>query len=271
LGYLAVAFYYRALAFTPSAEVPNVFFLLRQQGQTKEAEGAKSFGEALCFFYASTFLLLLGFELGVGARFIAYSLFYEASTEIVFGVAIVVYGIVVAYTYVSGLRAAVQTDAIQFIFIVLLVGMLPFVLSDSQKTPADNVVEFTSMSLLLAALSVVTAITTQFYSIVNPQVATSHSPEVQFKVLIWAGVLSGAIYFAISALGFYFGSIESLQDSIRKFLYRSEQPSVGAVIFVVALFMGMLAVLLSTLDNVTVAVSQLVCCLPIGHAVRTHF
>ncbi|MBO3709058.1 MAG: hypothetical protein J5X22_00595 [Candidatus Accumulibacter sp.] len=253
LGYVGIAFYYRSLAYTATPECPNLYYLLG--GQSRSPKPLTSFGRWFGIFMAITYVLLLAYELKVGGTIIVNSLLQSPTPEQQLGFGVFIFLTVAIYTSLAGLRAAVDTDVVQFVFILIFVALIPQLLPASPTVPRiEEHHTVSNESILAAVLAIATAITTQFYSIVNPQVGCSHSSNTQFKIFLGVGVLSGAVYAVVAYIGIQLGSTAALEEIIRKYVY-SDAPSHAAVFF---LFAGMLAVLMSTLDNVTVSVSQLV-------------
>ncbi len=257
-GYFAAAAYYGRLKFQVSEKRPNLYFLLGYEtpdGQVRLG----LFPRVFSLFIATTYFLLLAFELGVGGGFIGSTLFATPSIGINVSLAVIVFGVVIVYTAISGLRAAVNTDVAQFAFVIAFIIIVPYVIR-KYGTAATVIIqspEISRQAVLAAVLAILTAISTQFYSIVNPQMVTNYSPASQQGILRGAGILSGLIYLVIAGIGLGSPSQESLESSIRMFLYDPTNIAwqYGVVAFL--LFAGMLAILLSTLDNLAIAVAQL--------------
>lgn len=259
LGYVAIAFYYKAVAYTANQREPNIFFLLIPDGRRSSVIHA--FPRTFSIFMALTFLLVLAYELNVGSSIIINAIFYSPTTPFHIGFAILVFFVVSIYTALAGLRAAVDTDIWQFGFIILfIIVLMTIVQPDSEGTLPPNVVspEDTPLSMFAAILAIITAITTQFYSIVNSNMGSNFPKEKQFWIFISVGVLSGLIYTAVAWIGLHLHSTHSLEETIRGALVYSNNTSIIAYVEVFFIFAGMLAILLSTLDNMTICVSQII-------------
>lgn len=257
IGYFAIAEYFKRLGFRTTDDKPDLYYLLARQ----EEDGTLTpilFQRIFTGFIVVTYFLILAFELGVGSSFIGSSLLAEPSENVNTGIAILVFGIVLTYTAISGVRGAIQTDVVQIVFIVAFVAIVTVILFDD--TESKNTVThapITSSTILAAILAIITAVSTQFYNIVNPQIVAPHPPNVQARIYRWAGVWSGLIYLFVATIGLMAPSRSALETSIRTFLY-APSDSVWTIVFAVAIFAGMIAVLLSTLDNLAIALSQLV-------------
>jgi Na+/proline symporter len=258
-GYFAIAEYYKRLEFQVTDARPNLYYLLATTNADRSITPS-FFQKFFTWFIAVTYFLLIAFELGVGSAFLGSTLLANPSPEINVGIAVLVFGVVIAYTAISGVRAAVQTDAVQIFFIVAFIAIIPFLLLKYGNYETGSI-KHAPVSLgtsLTSLLAILTAIATQFYNIVNPQIVMNHRPADQVRILRWAGVWSGAIYIAIACIGLMTPSKEGLESAIRAFLYAPESSGYLGVLTAVALFAGMLAVLLSTLDNLAISIAQLV-------------
>lgn len=258
LGYALIAAYYRKLGYTAKAEAPNIFYLMGPRS-TQDAHELTTFGKTLSWLLALTYLLLLAFELQVGSGLILDSVLVAPTTFAYWLFAGVMFLTVAIYVTMGGIRAAISTDIAQIILVAFFVIAIAIIISGSgessvgrstQAAASDRVLQISS-----AALVLIMAITTQFYSIVNAHVGSSYSPDTQAKVFWWVGVFSGLAYVVVALVALSVGSPDNFGVMIRSFL--ASEPETGWSIFlVVAVFMGMAAVLLSTLDNMAVAVAQ---------------
>jgi Na+/proline symporter len=263
LGYLAVGSYRGRVKYVSSPTSPNIFYLLSRCTLSGAPEPIP-FARAFSAFIGATYFLLFAFELSVGSSFISHSLLKSPETALTVAIATLILVVVVGYTAISGLRAAVTTDVAQLVFILAFIIAIPYIVSqggvatpalDVKASTAANQTTFTTAQAVSAALAILTAISTQFYSLVNSQLISSYQPETQRRVLFCAGLASGAIYAVVAAIGLVITSRESLEAAIRTFLYSATPgPYDGLIAFL--LFAGMLAVLMSTLDNVAIAVAQ---------------
>jgi len=260
LGYWAIARFYRSLAYKADARAPNIFYLLA----ARDASGAytlSAFGRFFGLFMALTYVLVLGFELKVGSEIIVDSLLAEPTPAAHIGFALLIYLVVVAYTALGGLRAAVSTDVFQIGFIVLFLGALCWLLMSAEpaSVAASTQAAATDGTLAAssAALALIMAVTTQFYSIVNVNMGSGYDPQKQYQIFWWVGIASGAVYAGVALLGLYLGAPEGLSRLIQAFV-GSGATDLLSVLIVASLFAGMLAVLMSTLDNMTISVTQIV-------------
>ncbi len=257
VGYFSIAAYFRRLGFSTSEERPDLYFLLAE----RQSDGSLRPGLFQSLFtglIVLTYFLLLAFELGVGSSFVGASMLAAPSDGLTIGISILIFGIVLVYTSISGVRAAVNTDVAQIGFIVAFVVVVAVILlRGADGSIAATQAPITRASLLGAALAVITAISTQFYNIVNPQIAAPHPPETQSNIYRWAGIWSGLIYLLVAFIGLLAPEKGALESSLREFLY-APTDSVWAIVVAVVIFAGMLAVLLSTLDNLAIALAQLV-------------
>jgi Na+/proline symporter len=259
VGYFAIAEYYKRLAFQVTIARPNLYYLLATTNEDGSVRPS-FFQKFFTWFIAVTYFLLIAFELSVGSAFLGSTLLAKPSPEINVGIATLVFGVVIAYTSISGVRAAVQTDVVQIVFIVLFIAIIPFLLLEYGKYEPGSI-KHAPISLntsLTSLLAILTAIATQFYNIVNPQIVMNHRPADQVSILRWAGVYSGLMYVAIACIGLMTPSKEGLESAIRAFLYSPESSGYLGILMAMALFTGMLAVLLSTLDNLAISIAQLV-------------
>lgn len=257
IGYFAIAAYFRRLGFSTSEERPDLYFLLAK----RQADGTLRpglFQRLFTWLIVVTYFLLLAFELGVGSSFIGSSMLIAPSEGAVIGISILVFGIVLIYTSISGVRAAINTDVAQIGFIVAFVVIVASILlrgANGNITVANAPI--TQSTILGAVLAVITAISTQFYNIVNPQIVAPHAPETQARIYRWAGIWSGLMYLLVALIGLLAPKKGALESSLREFLY-APTDSAWSIVVAVIIFAGMLAVLLSTLDNLAIALAQLV-------------
>jgi Na+/proline symporter len=261
LGYAAIAFYYRRLAYRAGAPAPNIFFLLGDR-QNDGTYRLSWFGWAFGLFMALTYVLLLGFELEVGSEIIMNSLLADPKPEAHIGFALIIYGVVAVYTALGGLRAAVSTDVFQAIFIVVFIVALALLLAAAEPGQTASTTQAAARDEILAgttaALLLIIAVTTQFYSIVNVNMGSGYEPRRQFQIFMIVGIASGLVYALVAVLGLYLGTAKGFSDLVQGYIASDAAPSLRSSFIAFSIFAGMLAVLMSTLDNMTIAVTQIV-------------
>jgi hypothetical protein len=258
-GYFAIAIYYSRLGYKADAAAPNIGFLLGPKGPDGQYQ-LTGFARLFGLFMALTYLLLLAYESGIGSRVIVDSLLGQPTKLAYVGFAILIYGTVAFYTGLAGLRAAVSTDVWQIVFVLTFAIALAVLLFGGQGPTAlqrPAIAGQSQLAVSTALLALILAVSTQFYSIVNAHVGTIYEPNVQAKIFTWVGILSGCFYAAIAMIGLMVGAPEDLAQRIREFL-RNGQEGVAGGILVFLCFSGMLAILMSTLDNMSVSVTKLI-------------
>jgi len=266
IGYIAIAEYYRVVAYRAQASQPNVFYLL---GSANRGGSLTVFARVFGLFMAATYVLVLAFELRTGTKVILDSLLGSPTNTAFIGFALIVFGTVAAYTAIGGLKAAVDTDVWQIGFIILFLVCLFLLLWDdhglmagrswvrAMDLSASRVSAEPLLAVTSALLALVMAVTTQFYSIINVHMGSTFEPQRQASIFRWVGVWSALIYAIVASAALVVGSPASLGEHVYDFL-RIDDPGPMDYMMVIGLFAGMLAVLLSTLDNMTISISKIV-------------
>ena len=251
LGYFLFGIYMKSVAFRPSIQVPNIYRLLSEEGG-----GISLLTRLYSFAIVVTFILVLGFELWLGAELIAKSIFSDPDEILKIVVALILFSVVAVYTSIAGMRGSVNTDMFQALILLAFVVVV-FLLIQSEgigATSSNSAVGF-SQSALAVALAIVTAITTQFYSVVNANFGVDYSPEEQGKMFTRAGIISGVYYSVVLMIFLVWGGGTGIQD-----IAQSIGNETSSVSWVLALTFaaGLVAISLSSLDNATVSISKVV-------------
>lgn len=253
LGYWLFAKYMGSLDFHPTAETPNLYRLL-----SPRSDGISLLTRIYSIAIVVTFALVLGFELWLGSDLVAAAMFANPTLAIKVTVAGLLFLIVAIYTTIGGMRGSVETDFLQA-FMLLGFIVAAAVLAHATQLPEDDALEVRDVSqfqgILVTVLAIVTALTTQFYSIVNNNFGLRYNAEEQRKMFTWAGALAAAFYivvlliFMTAPTPFTLNKLASMvgTNSISTFSW-------------LAIFLagGMVAMSMSSLDNATVSVSKIV-------------
>ncbi len=212
------------------------------------------------------FLLVLAFEIFASSKLLSHTLFNDPSTidEAIVGGC--VFSVVLLYCVLSGYKAVLETDRLQFVFILLLLAVI-FVISGKSDqitlSPIHDAFSFPELPLALIAgvvSSGLAAFNTQFYSVLNLSAASQQSEaKKRRKLFLSIGVgsfliISFWVFIAnwMSASGIK--PSEDLAESIA--LSREASGVVGRVIFFV-LVGGLFSILFSTVDTLIVSITQL--------------
>ncbi|MCA3302529.1 MAG: hypothetical protein INF98_10205 [Roseomonas sp.] len=166
IGCWALGNFMSKLGFMANSSQPNIYYLLNPSASKNKDLLRRIYS----LFLALTFILIVSFELWLGSEFIARVIFIDPSIELRIGVALGIFTIVAIYTSIGGLRGAIDTDIAQGVFIILFL-VVSYIALSGLDLPAAPAIDLSTMlapaSLLATLLAIVTAITTQFYSIVN--------------------------------------------------------------------------------------------------------
>lgn len=264
IGYILLSKYVSKLSYSPGSETPNLMFNLRG------SKGGRWFFGIFSLLTILTFLFILAFELYVSSTLLGG--FMTGGGQADFGVviAVVIFVSALAYSSIGGLRGVVLTDILQGAFIVLMTmvvllaaiwptmfGMQDVSAASSRVglLPAGDPVDIAA----LGAASLITAVTTQFYNIVNLSVGSNYDGAKQSKLFFWAGIGLFAIYTVVVFVGIALpqGSSSQLSgvDLFFEAIGRSE--STVALVLGVFIVIGMVAVLLSSADSFIVSITQI--------------
>lgn len=252
-GYYLFARYMESLDFHPTPETPNLYRLL-----SPRSGGISLLTRIYSFAIVITFAFVLGFELWLGSELIAASLFVEPSHAMKIGVAALVFLIVTVYTTIGGMRSSVETDLYQA---ALLLGFVVAVAALVQAVPAAEdgafQVEKTShfQGAVVTLLAIATALTTQFYSIVNANFGTTYSAVDQRRMFTRAG-LWAAIFYCIVLCIFLAAPRDVTIQHIATMIGSGQAGIYGWLALLFAA--GMVAISMSSLDNATVSTSKVI-------------
>lgn len=223
-----------------------------------------------CFYYfisltiVVTYLILVPFEIYVSSNLIASLLPLDNSDRLPEIIAYSFFFIVVVYSMLGGLRGVIATDKVQLSF---LAAMIVFILAcawffakndgfdkNLQLMPEGRITDV----LLLGIVSIATAIATQIYSILNLSMGTNFSLENQQALYKRSGLwlFTALSLFTLTGLATgvlgtsNFGSIDLLFEEL------STSKSTLSTIAIFVILLGMMAVLISTIDSGIMAISQ---------------
>jgi Na+/proline symporter len=213
-----------------------------------------------------TFMVIIPFEIWVSSSLFASMLPAEQGSDMSIIFASVIFIIVIIYSAIGGLRGIVATDVIQLCFIGT---MLCIIMAGSFFMSADETVT-SSIGLwpkadimtvvILSLSSFVTAVTTQFYNIINLTVGTSFNSEKQIRLYKKAAkylFFALVIFVCTGVFTAKFG--KSGLAGIDIFL--AKLVSIDATIVMVGVFIvvfGMVAALVSSADSGFIAISQVI-------------
>jgi Na+/proline symporter len=252
IGCWALGIFMSKLGFMATANQPNIYYLLNPSG----VKNKDLLRRIYSLFLALTFILIVAFELWLGTEFISRVIFIDPSIELRIGVALGLFSIVAIYTSIGGLRGAIDTDIAQGVFIILFL-VVSFIALSGLDLPAAPVIDWAKMlapaSILATFLAIATAITTQFYSIVNNTFGPHFTPTQQKRIFNRAGLGAAAYYVAVIFVFYGVGqgiNLGQLSDNI----------GTGRIpldwYWIIAFAAGLAAISMSTLDNATIAISQ---------------
>lgn len=230
----------------------------------KELDGSKSntimsFAVLLSAIMILVYIFLLSFEIFVSSRFLSSVMFVSADRSYQIFVDIVVFLVALIYTMWGGFRAVVSTDKIQFIFIVgftiLIFLLLGFHHGEASAAASHSIIRFDGQTILAMFSAILAAISTQFYSILNWNAASQTSERD--KLFRAVGILTALILGVFTVAGLIFspaGDPLVQLDHIIGALGKSTHPI--SILTIVALSIGMSAVVFSTVDSLIISISK---------------
>jgi len=256
-GYVILGQYMKRLGYMASEPNPNIYRLL--ESPTKTGFARSWLRTCYSFVLAVTFVLIVAYELWIGSGLIASLIFSHPSIALKISMAVGIYLIVAIYTSIGGLRAAVDTDLVQggaIIGFILAFGHILLLSPEHTSAVVANAPRGTLLEVLLATiLAAITAVTTQFYSIVNGTFGPHFTPPQQRWIFTATGIVSGFFYAVLVVLFLMSGRHIEFQTIVQQIVDGSIKVGWG---WVLLLSLGMIAIILSTLDNASVSISQVV-------------
>jgi len=225
---------------------------------------------AYVIMQAIVYLLLCAFELYASSQlYIALTTPETGETWVTpLGVAFTLLAVAIFYTWSGGIRAAIGTDLVQAVFIVLSIIALLIVLllfpssvelHQQAITPDAAKNSLTFFELVMIAFSViVNAVMTQFYSALNVSISTNYDASVKVKVFLKSGGFIAVSLLLFAVIGIisapYYQS--NMGNTISTILNSLSNAGGIFVVFSVLVVAGFVALQLSTLDGTIVVVQQ---------------
>lgn len=259
VGYLLLSRIVTLISMSANAESHNLLDSIKRE------RGGRIFFYFVSLMIVLTYLILIPFEIFVSSNLLSAMTPSESPEEMPRVFAYSLFFIVVFYSALGGLRGVVATDKLQFAIMsamMLTVVVGAWALSDATSNSGSLKLlpdSEASSVFTLAAVSFITAISTQIYSILNLSMGTNFDTGKQCRVYRNTGYglfvmlsLFAATGLATSMLGSSsFGSIDLL---LLKF---SELDGLISTILVFVVVLGMMAVLISTIDSGIIAIAQI--------------
>lgn len=223
------------------------------------------------------FILIIASELYFSAPIIVAAIGFPNTPGYVAGVALAIGCVGALYAVVGGIRGVIYTDYIQFTFLVLMLcamGALVVFFSNMASEIGDpngnlpnimNNMSVASIFVTLAALF--SAISTQFYNVVNVGMASNFQGEKAGRLFLVAGIGLFAIFSVILIIGYFIPAGEKAGSEKMIWLIREitsgkyEYTMLGVALdgaILLVLVFGMFGVLLSTIDSGVILAGELI-------------
>jgi Na+/proline symporter len=217
-----------------------------------------------------TYILLIGFEVFVSAELLSALVAAQDPKSFSAPIAAILLLIALGYTTVGGLRGVIYTDYVQLAAVVIMLILIfvcalspiSFGISETQYKRPESFTflprDLGASVLTLTAAAFLTAVTTQFYNVMNIKIGTNYNLREKRFVYLGAGYTVAACIVAFIGTGIVipdFG-VDSSKPiySLLVSLASVERFANGTAVFF--LVFGMVAVLLSTLDTALLSMAQ---------------
>lgn len=268
-GYIWLGHITRELKLRPSSAEKNLLDIIRR---SSDADDAK-----IAFFYKGfqtaqilTYIFLIAFEIYASSRVLSVLVDPEASVQFVFWTGVVLFGVTIAYTAVGGLRGVIRTDWLQGAFIVLMLVIL-FSLALWPKSGGIPFSELVSKEITWLPIAgkdlttttvfvfstLIIAISTQFYSILNIGIGANYSGEEQRSVYWKSGIGAGLGISLFILIGLLMPASDEEMGAVRTLLqYVGGGTGAWPAIITFLIIIGMVAVLFSTIDTAAITITQ---------------
>lgn len=215
-------------------------------------------------FRVLVFSGLISFEIWLSTIYIGSIFGVESSSPIILGLAMALGLFAFCYTAIGGLPAALKTDIVQGISVIILLVMLSLIgfssLSGSDFGVFDTLYEATpaldfTTGILLAG-TFIGALATQFYGIVNFTAPRRRSAAENSKSFLISGFAQTFIIFLIIFIGLTFTQNDDLKSIQEFFINQSELDSFIKTLILSIGLIGLTSILFTTIDTLIVALTQ---------------
>lgn len=270
LGYFILAAYSRRLE-SSFCERPDCKSYLDFIHDLPSSEsGAKRLFRAYIVLQSIVFSMLCAFELYASSGLLARIINFGLTPESRLTVSLTLLFVAIGYTSAGGMRATVNTDWVQALFVVVSLIILFGVVCMFADNPAESFIDHSlrnvssgeSLSLVavLSAFAVMyNAVTTQFYSVLNVSVSTNYETKGKVRVFKKTGCFVAVTLCIFVVIGMIAPrGLNADMEVVLAELLSSFSVMTGAMPIALASVMtaGFVALLLSTLDGTLVVIQQ---------------
>ncbi len=211
------------------------------------------------------FTALIAFELWVSAQYISAIFNLHNTHYDVFFIALILGGIATIYTVIGGFPAALKTDIIQGISVIVLLLLLGyFSLAGIGKSESNGVFKIflnstpqLSLTSLIGMVAVfLTAFSTQLYSIINSVSSRTRTSLENVKNFWISGVCQSLLISIIVIIGLSFtiNGSDGLDSFVRKL---TQTQSLSNMFLSAIILFGFTSIIFTTIDTAIVAICQL--------------
>lgn len=237
-------------------------FLASLNDQISKATGSPShFARVVSGALVVVYLLVLAFEIFASTKVLAPFLFKEPNVSAEIWLSVIIFSVTIVYTILGGINAVFRVDFLQVPLVCLMIPVflltaVPDIgnlsglaqrLATSMKT--DGAV------LTAVAIAAVSALSTQFYSLLNWGAVSHVEMKNQQRLLRWVGATTAIVLASFVLVGLLHPVGTDGQTWLaitHNYAALASQTSLKAYAFCGILLLGMSSILLTTTDAVVI-------------------
>jgi hypothetical protein len=209
------------------------------------------------------FVLLFSYEIFVTSQLLDGFFFSQGSQATQFAISVMLFVVTLAFCYSAGVRAVFETDKLQFLGLVLLIGILLYAsveLTGGQQRTATWL-RYDSQTLTGVGFAAIAALTTQFYSLVNwYAISNLEAPAPRRWVLRTAPIVMVVLFGSVVVAG-AIAPVDwsgGLAGAMRQYLAPFQANRVALIVLVACVIVGLASIILSTADTLMLSLTMYV-------------
>lgn len=268
-GYYLLANLLGKLSASPLPELEQGKNMLDALGRAieKRDHGVPAFSRRIATCLVITYTALLAFEIYASSRILASFLFTEPERTAEMLVSLAIFLFCLFYTLLGGIRAVLLTDLVQFailiVFIPVLIGVClwGFATSDFARPTFSSVVNMRGTVLASGASAALLAIASQFLSLLNWGTLSHFDVATQCKLMKRVGAMTAGVSALFVAVGLlYSGNPDSSGWVALTAAFSSLASGTAPWAYLLCAFLvlGMLTIILTTVDSLIVFLTMFV-------------
>lgn len=265
LGYYLLAEFIERFVASDVLEGANYFYAINDAIR-RQTGSPSPFNTLVSISLIAIFVLILPFEIFASSRIITPLLVQGGGVAPQIILSLTIFAAALVYVSFGGIKAVLATDKLQFMAIISFLVVLTYIafigLSDSDLTSTqifEHTLKFNTNVIMAVIAACISAISTQFYSLMNWGYVSHMESRDRSLMLKRVGIYSALILTVIVSLGVFYPSKEG-SDVISGLMSLFVQKSGGSGNFILIIgglsILGMISIVFSTVDSLIIKIAM---------------